>query len=232
MSYVVYRHTFPNEKVYIGITGQRPEKRWRSGFGYTHNRYLKDAIQKYGWDNIKHEILIEGLTKEQAEQKEIELIAEHKSNQREYGYNLSTGGECGTTGVKREDTWNKGKTGVYSQEAKTRISNGLKKYYETHESTSITKYKKGQTAWNKGKTTPNEVRQKLSEAHKKLKGELNHNSKPVLQYTLNGELINRFASATEAARANNIKTHQSVLNCCKGKTKTAYGYKWEFERND
>ena len=230
MSYVVYRHTFPNNKVYIGITGQRPEKRWRNGFGYTHNRYLKDAIQKFGWDNVKHEILLEGLTKEQSEQKEIELIADHKSNQREHGYNLSTGGENGARGVIREYTWNKGKTGVYSQEVKERISNGLKKYYATHESTSATKYVKGQKAWNKGKKTPCEVRQKLSEAHKKLKGENAPRSRAVVKLSLQGEAIAIYASARDAAEKNNLKkdSNSLILRCCKGETKTAYGYKWKF----
>ena len=32
--YSVYKHTFPNGKVYIGITKQNPLKRWRNGTGY------------------------------------------------------------------------------------------------------------------------------------------------------------------------------------------------------
>lgn len=32
--WVVYKHTFPNGKVYIGITGQEPYKRWKYGNGY------------------------------------------------------------------------------------------------------------------------------------------------------------------------------------------------------
>lgn len=93
--YFVYKHTCPNGKIYIGITCQTPSKRWANGKGYAPNAYFSSAIQKYGWDNIRHEILFDSLTKEQAEQKEIELIAEYKSNQREYGYNISVGGECG-----------------------------------------------------------------------------------------------------------------------------------------
>lgn len=232
MSYVVYKHTFPNKKVYIGITGQRPEKRWRNGFGYTHNHFLKSAIEKYGWENIKHEVLFDGITKEEACQKEIELIAEYRSNQREYGYNLSSGGEQGSTGVKHESVWNKGKSGVYSQEVKERIRNGLKKYYQTHKNTSPTKFVKGQKAWNEGVRTPNEVRQKLSEAHKKIKGEKAPRSKPVLQYSMENELVGRFVSATAAAEAMGLKWRNSILNVCKGKSKSAAGYFWKFEMEE
>lgn len=93
-AYFVYKHTTPCGKVYIGITGRNPSLRWANGKGYAPNKYFSAAIEKYGWNNIRHEILFDSLTKEEAEQKEIALIAEYKSNQREYGYNLSVGGEC------------------------------------------------------------------------------------------------------------------------------------------
>lgn len=92
MNYIVYIHKFPNNKVYIGITRENPERRWRKGKGYRHNTYLTDAVKKYGWENIKHEILYENLTKEQAEEKEIELIAQYDSTNREKGYNFDKGG--------------------------------------------------------------------------------------------------------------------------------------------
>ena len=90
--YYVYKHTTPVNKVYIGITCVNPSHRWNNGKGYQSQLFGK-AVEKYGWQNIKHEILFDSLTKEEAEQKEIELIAEYKSNQREYGYNVSSGGE-------------------------------------------------------------------------------------------------------------------------------------------
>ena len=91
MSYCVYKHTCPNGKVYIGITSGNPLKRWANGKGY-ENQYFYRAILKYGWDNIKHEILYTDFSKEEACEKEIELIALYKSNQRECGYNVNDGG--------------------------------------------------------------------------------------------------------------------------------------------
>lgn len=90
--YTVYKHTFPNGKVYIGITSIDPKKRWANGAGYKDNARMYNAIKKYGWDNIQHEILITGLTQEQAYEKEIALIAEHRSMEFDKGYNRHIGG--------------------------------------------------------------------------------------------------------------------------------------------
>ena len=108
--YIVYMHTCPNGKKYIGITSQSPERRWQKGKGYAYgsNPYFYNAIEKYGWDNIEHTILFRNLTKEEAEQKEIELIKEHKTSQREYGYNIDLGGSS---------------CGKHSEEYKIRMSN-------------------------------------------------------------------------------------------------------------
>lgn len=101
--YKVYKHTLPsdiskkdNDMVYIGITCQKPEYRWRNGEGYKQNAHFYNAIQKYSWDNYTHDILFDNLTKEEAEQKEIELIAYYNSTNSKFGYNIQAGGNlCG-----------------------------------------------------------------------------------------------------------------------------------------
>lgn len=92
-NYTVYSHTSPKGKIYIGITKQKPNRRWHRGLGYKHNTYFYRAIEKYGWDNFKHEILCTNLTKEEAEAKEVDLIKKYKSNDRHFGYNIHSGGE-------------------------------------------------------------------------------------------------------------------------------------------
>lgn len=92
--YKVYMHTFPNNKKYIGITKQNIKKRWSNGCHYKNQMVFK-AIEKYGWKNIKHEILFDNLSKEEACNLEQKLIKKYKSNQKEYGYNHSIGGEIG-----------------------------------------------------------------------------------------------------------------------------------------
>lgn len=93
--YFVYCHIFPNGKKYVGITGYKnPKYRWmKDGKGYkTQVLYL--AIQKYGWDNVKHRILIHGLTKEQAERWEIKIISYYHLTDKKFGYNIANGGSC------------------------------------------------------------------------------------------------------------------------------------------
>lgn len=90
-NFIVYIHIFPNKKVYIGITCQKPNERWRNGKGYKKSQIkIRNAIKKYGWENIEHKILYIGLSKEEAEQKEIELIGFYgKHHSEETKKNLS-----------------------------------------------------------------------------------------------------------------------------------------------
>lgn len=97
--FIVYEHLFPNGKRYFGITSKKPNARWEGGTGYDkqHQPVMYNAIQKYGWDNIQHIILFEGLSFEEACSKEKELIAEYRTNccryGDDYGYNMTDGGE-------------------------------------------------------------------------------------------------------------------------------------------
>jgi transcriptional regulator with XRE-family HTH domain len=96
--FCVYEHLFPNGKRYIGITSKKPNARWENGRGYSesHQNVMYKAIQKYGWDNIQHNILFENLTFEEAKQKEIELIKQYHTyvhDENSMGYNMTLGGE-------------------------------------------------------------------------------------------------------------------------------------------
>ena len=103
--YTVYKLTFPNNKVYIGATSQKPENRWRSGEGYKKQSEIYEDIKKYGWDNIKHEVLFNSLTEEEAYNKEKELISLYDTTNKNNGYNVATGGK-GTYGVDRKGNKN------------------------------------------------------------------------------------------------------------------------------
>ena len=90
----VYMHISPSEKIYIGITGQKPEYRWKkNGLGYKTQTYFYRAIQKYGWGNFQHKIICEHLTHELACKIEQQLIAHYNTKDPRYGYNLTDGGE-------------------------------------------------------------------------------------------------------------------------------------------
>lgn len=101
MAWSVYRHVFPNNKTYVGITSQNPERRWLAGHGYRGQETLWNAIKKYGWASIRHEIVATGLTQEEALDLEVILIARFDSASREHGYNRTPGGDASCLGYKQ-----------------------------------------------------------------------------------------------------------------------------------
>ena len=52
--------------------------------------------------------------------------------------------------------------------------------------------------------------------------------KPIIQYNLNNEVIRIWDSASKAGLFLN-KHSAAISECCSGKRKTAYGYKWKFK---
>lgn len=122
--YTVYMHLFPNGKRYIGVTTWKPELRWGANGCNYKNLYMKNAIKKYGWNNIEHIIIAENLSFEEADKMEIELIEKYNSANKEYGYNISLGGIqnriCSDETKEKIRKANLGK--VMSEESKKKIS--------------------------------------------------------------------------------------------------------------
>lgn len=88
--FLIYMHTSPSGKSYIGQTCNLTRR------NYSHQsdsacRLFGKAVKKYGWDNFTHQVLIDNLTLEEANSKEAELIALHKT-MTPNGYNLKAGG--------------------------------------------------------------------------------------------------------------------------------------------
>lgn len=102
-NYKVYLHRNRiNQKIYIGQTKKKISQRWgHSGGGYRYgNAHFWYSIQKYGWDNFDHIVLFDRLSKDEANEIEIELIAYLKTQDRRFGYNVQKGGDLGNVGVK------------------------------------------------------------------------------------------------------------------------------------
>lgn len=107
MKYWTYIHTCPNGKKYVGITTrEKPEDRWCKGTRYAYNKHFYSAIQKYGWDNIKHEAW-EFTSKSEMYYAEKYLIAYYQTTNPRKGYNNSSGGEKSGLGSKHTEEWKK-----------------------------------------------------------------------------------------------------------------------------
>lgn len=242
--YTVYKHTAPNGKVYIGITGQKPEKRWQNGNHYKGNPHFYRAILKYGWDNIQHDILETGLTKEQACAKEIELIAYYDSTNSDKGYNQSTGGEYGALGVhpsaetrrklskslKGANNPNYGKH--KSAETRRKLSESNKRTYLNNP-----ELRQKLSELHKGKNTSPEARRKLSEAHKGINNP-NYGKHFSADHRRKISESNRkavicvetgisYSSGAEAAEYIGV-TAGAISNALHGVQKTAGGYHWKY----
>lgn len=163
--YKVYKHTLPkeisgkeNDMVYIGMTCREdPWDRWGiTVANYKYNTHFSRAISKYSWQNFLHEVLFDGLSKEEAEILETELIAKYNSTNDKYGYNKANGGN--SVGKHTEKTKK-----IISEKAKMRFKDPENNpMYGKHHSEE-TKRKIGEK--NTGKKASMEVRQKLSKAN-------------------------------------------------------------------
>lgn len=86
--YSVYYHENPyNGKRYIGVTEQKPERRWSNGNGYKGNKDFYNDITEVGWDRMHHRIIVDGLNEAQAHAIEAELISAYDTIRN--GYNKS-----------------------------------------------------------------------------------------------------------------------------------------------
>lgn len=250
--YKVYVHIFPNSKRYVGVTCQTTQKRWRYGKGYSHNKYMVNAIEKYGWENVRHEILYENLTKEQAEQKEIELISEYKSNQREFGYNIENGGNLLKVSeeTKKLISLNNGRGNLgkhLSEETKRKISISKKGQMPSNP------FKKGNKPWNLGQTYSDEYRQKLSISHSGEKniwygkhlpkemcdkistakkgirtGNAIHNMKRIEMFDLEGNFIKEYDCMMDVEKELGIK-YQNISMCCRGIIKQTHNHIFKYK---
>lgn len=225
--YVVYKHTAPNGKCYVGMTSQSLERRARDGRAYAECTAFYNAILKYGWGNFEHEVLASGLTYDEACEKERFYISECHSLTTEWGYNLATGGNV-----------NK----VMSEESRRKISQtltGRKRVPHTPE----TKLKI--SVANRGKKQPprcDEYRKKLSDS---LKGRVftpehraniskaktgsatsgKNNSHPRSVLCVETGIV--FDTIKEAGEFTGGSS-KNIISCCRGRLKTSGGYHWQY----
>lgn len=204
--WVIYKHQHGN-KVYIGLTSQDIEKRWRNGEGYKNCPYFYNAIKKYGWDSFTHEIIQTTDTLEKARILEIMWIAFYKK--RCGVYNITNGGE-GSNGVPMSEETKK----KISESNKGKIphNKGKKgKSWTDEQKASLSEKNKGLIPWNKGKS-----------------GYSINRGKPVLQYSLEGELIKEWTSANQVQTHTNLSS-SNIHKACKGYYKQYKGYIWTYK---
>lgn len=146
MNGYIYCFTSPSNKKYYGKTINLKKRLIQHKSTKNKNWYICRAIKKYGFENMKFEIveLYENMIKEDIEkilnEREKFWINRDNTSNEKFGYNLTTGGD-GTSGYKQSD------------EAKKKIGD-----------------------FNRGKIVSKETRDKISKIHKgKIMSELSKN---------------------------------------------------------
>jgi hypothetical protein len=221
---------------------------------HNKNRKLTNKINKLkGIFDI--EIIFESKNEQECLDLEVKLI---KEIGRKNLCNLTDGGE-GVSGLKHSDEskqkisiWRKGKplseetckkitqnkTGnayklknipngkieeMYKIKNIQEIANELNMSFST-----IKKY-----LVEKNLYIPDNNRKIVSEETKIKKSKLmkGKNTKPIYQFNLDGKLINKFDSLTEACKYINKPGRMGdITACCKGKQKTAFGFIWKYKK--
>ena len=195
--------------------------------GYDYCPLISRAINKYGWDNVEHEIVASGITRDEATNFEKILILALKSNNPDYGYNMTAGGD-GSLGTKHTEEWKransermKGRKHTDEQRRRSSESNkGKHKMFaednpffgKKHDEEALEKISKAK----KGKTLSDETRKRMSEGHK------GKRFTPVRCIETGIE----YKTLREAERLTGIDA-SSIADVIYGRGKTAGGFRWE-----
>lgn len=160
--YTIYRHIAPNGKSYVGVTRQSNlNRRWMSGHGYASCPLFNNAIQKYGWDSFKHEILEDQVPIENINEKEKYWIHFYQSNNRDFGYNIEDGGHSYRS---------------FSEETRKKISEAIKGKSKSE----LCKQKLREL--NLGKHLSDETKKKVAESHYKPVYQLDKNGNIINEF--------------------------------------------------
>lgn len=217
--YCVYTHTAPDCRIYVGLTKNLPSNRWQRGAGYKGNSYFTRAINKYGWDNFTHTIVADNLTEDEAKNLEILLISLHHSNERQYGFNISSGGES-KKGTKISD-WHKeqiskaSKGKIVSESTRKKLSEATKRVWQNEE--HVQKMRE----LNLGPNNPQYGKKHNDEER------LKRGAKSILQFDLQGNLVREFISRNEASRQTGINRY--AINKLCNEQGIGYGYMWKWK---
>lgn len=121
--YVVYKHTAPNGKAYVGLTKDYQARNRCHKHGATGCAAFVAAVKKHGWDSFTHEVLIENLDLVAANFFErLFIVAEN--TMAPAGYNLKEGGASAPCSKETREKISKAQKGIPKQYAPWNLGRG------------------------------------------------------------------------------------------------------------
>jgi len=211
---IIYKVT--NQKtsqVYIGATTRSIEERKidhekksqkKSGF------YFHEAIATHGADAFKWEQIDTASSNDELASKEIRYILEN--NSLESGYNSDKGG-----GIKKT---------VYKYNFDGSINTTFEDLTSAGKSINVRKQAISRACWSVNHTLGGYL---WSYDHKEpFIVEPDNRKKQVTQFTLDGVIIAKYSSVSEASRITGL-SKTCISRCCRGERKSSSGFLWKYQ---
>ena len=218
-NYIIYEHISPSGKIYVGQTTNIEKRWWKKGYNYLNknqkgqyvHRYFAHALLKYGWDNFKHVIVLEGLSKAEANYAERYLIRWYKMHN--MSYNCTDGGE-GVLGLK------------FTKETREQISKRMLSSSPFKGKHLTEEQKQRQREKMLGRKASKETRERMSKAQSGMVRPWKH--KEVFAFDKQtGEFIKRYDSISAAAQELKV-SYTGISNAANGKCPSMGGFIWSF----
>ena len=212
-----------NEKVYVGKSVDI-EKRWKdhkNGYNNPNSSqyisYFYNALRKYGFNSFEFSVL-EECTEDKLNDREIFWINKFQSNNREYGYNTTDGGD-GVTGY-----WDRP---VYQYDLDGNFIQGYKSGADARRKTRILAINlccNGGVKSAGGYMWSYEKHDKISKCIR------NYRTSKVYQYGLDGLYIASYDSILEASQITGTP-YKKIIACLHSKTTPSRGgdFMWKKE---
>lgn len=212
-----------NGKKYIGKDKKNNPLYLGSG------KTLNKAIKKYGKESFKKQILAYAETEEflnELEEYYIDYYSAQKSN---LFYNIAKGGTGGRTCIDKSPF---AKT-IYQYSLD---GNFVKEWNSIQEATRLLNIGNISSALNNKRESAGGFQwkygrlDKIEQSKHKEEAINNRIPYPVLQLTVDGNMIKKWGSASEASKQLGL-FRTAIVYCCNGKNKTSGGFKWVYEKD-
>lgn len=227
--YVIYKATNKiNGKIYIGKTYNFEKRKNEHIYEMNNGLPFHNALKKYGLENFEWEIIDHANTDKDIREKEIYWISKLRTciNFEDCnGYNLTLGGEGGVS-------WNSKPVSRYDLDGNyidsfvscAHASNDLNLDRKSIE--RAVKLKSAQSGGYQWRYRQEPIQLKI-EPYQKPKST---RCIPILQLDLNGNVIARYDSATEASKKLGIG-RATITSCLIGQIKRCNGFLWIYEKD-
>ena len=213
-----------NQKVYIGLTSNSIEQRFKQhlqkSYQKDNHRPLYLAFEKYGRENFQILRIEQVLTKEQANQRQQYWIKFYNSYGQD-GYNATPGGDCGSCLKKEVVQIDPNTFKIINIFSSTREAARSLNKENSHISDACNKKRK--TAYGFLWAFKNEI-----EENNDLKQYFNIKPR-ILQINKDtNQILNSFKTCYEAGKFLNLNPSH-IQRVCRGERKTTGGFKWKYQ---